>query len=124
MNLIDAFLLNEEMDIGDYISDGGEWQVECFNRGERDTPHVHIITPKRKYSAPRLDIAEYFIHENKRYIMNSKEKKDFEEFMNDISRFDKNLTNWQFCVKRWNLTQPSNKQLSFDLKDKPNYLQL
>lgn len=104
-------IINEEADIGTYISDGGLWEVECFNRGERDIPHIHLKTPKGKYSAPRLDKAEYFIHDNKRYIMNSKEKKDFGNFMSSKNRLDNTITNWQACVKRWNLTQPLNKRI-------------
>lgn len=41
-------ILNEELNVGDFDSDGGKWKAECFNRGERDTPHIHILTAKHK----------------------------------------------------------------------------
>jgi hypothetical protein len=116
-------ILNEEKDVGIYISKGGIWMVEIFNRGEREIPHIHVITPKNKISAPMLNKAEYFIHENKTYIMNSKEKSDFYEFMKRIEN-GQTLNNWQLCVKRWNLTKPENKKISSELKDMPNYLLL
>lgn len=35
-------ILNEEKDVGTYISKGGTWMVEIFNRGEREIPHVSM----------------------------------------------------------------------------------
>lgn len=114
----------EENDVGDFISKGGTWQVEILNRGEREYPHVHVTTPKGKISAPMLNIPDYFIHEGKNYVMNSKEKRDFYTFMKQKSRYNPNYTNWQYCVFRWNLTKSPERQISMKEKDMPNYLEL
>ena len=89
---------------------------------KRDIPHIHVFTAKHKKSAPRLDIADYFIHEDKRYKMNSKEKAAFDIFMSTKCKHNPELTNWQFCIIRWNETHP--RKLSFELKNKSNYLNL
>ena len=115
-------ILNEEVKVGDFESTGGKWEISCFNRCERDIPHIHVFTAKHKKSAPRLDIADYFIHEDKRYKMNSKEKTAFDIFMSAKCKHNPELTNWQFCIIRWNETHP--RKLSFELKNKPNYLNL
>ena len=88
-------VLKEEQDVGTYISTGGTWEVEVYEL-EGNLPHVHVTTAKGEISAPRLDIANYFIHDGKRYIMSSKERKDFENFMNSKNKTQTDLTNWQF----------------------------
>lgn len=117
MKFADAIkiVLKEERDVGAYISTGGIWKVEIYEL-EGNLPHIHVTTASGEMSAPRLDIANYFIHEGKRYIMSSKERKDFDNFMNE--KMAPNLTKWQFCVNKWN--ENSNHKIKVG-KEKPNY---
>ena len=89
-------IINEENNIGSFISTGGKWEVEVYYT-EGHNPHCHVTTPWSTVSAPRLDIPGYFIHEGKRYIMNAQERKDFDNFMRAKSKEDSQKTNWQIC---------------------------
>ncbi len=119
MKFADALklVLKEEQNVGTYTSTSGIWEVEVYEL-EGNLPHVHVTTADGKISAPRLDIANYFIHGNKRYIMSSKERKDFDNFMNEKNKAFPEYTNWEFCAYEWN--KNSNHKIKVG-KEKPNY---
>ena len=117
-------ILNEENDIGVFISTGGEWEVEVYYT-EGHYPHCHVTTPWGAVSAPRLDIPGYFIHEGKRYIMNAQERKEFDKFMRQRNKKEPTLTNWQYCSERWNAGISANNRNNevncSNLNNQPNY---
>ena len=108
-------VLCEERDIGSFETTDGIWEVEIYDN-EGNYPHVHVTTPFKEVAAPRLDIADYFIHEGKKYILNSQERKAFEQFMSSPSIENNKMTNWQFCVYVWNQNRINKINC-----EKPNY---
>ena len=107
--------MEEEKRVGDYQYNNTVVNI-YFNEGP--VPHVHVVS-KNGESHPRLDSADYLVHKNEHFFIND-EKKAFDDFMASPSKEKPDITNWKWCVEKWD---DANK---FKIKatEKPDYTQL
>ena len=73
--------------------------------GERNIPHFHVVkTQTNEECCPRIDCAEYFIHDGKDYQMNSKEKKHLIKFLKSVSQYEEDYgkTYFDLIWEEWN----------------------
>lgn len=87
-------------------------------------PHFHIVdktTLGRKFhTCIKIESAEYFHHEGKKDVLNSKQRKSLVNFLNSITPLE--CTHWEFLLLTWN-TNNSNRKLKMDLP-MPDYTKL
>lgn len=98
----------------------------CIYGGEGPIPHLHFKDSERKISGCiRLDRPEYFIHNNHRSKLNSKEKTKFIQWINSnetpFKKFAENLTVYQYAVILWNENNENYKMEEIPI---PDYSQL
>lgn len=74
-------------------------------------PHVHIIDKgtggKEFNSCVMLEQSRYFTHGIHTDVFNSKQRKDFNDFMNQPCRSPKYRNNYEFAVEMWNANNSS-----------------
>lgn len=105
-------LLSEEKNGGE-ISKLKFFVVIGENEGE-NIPHFHLFNnengSKRKSTAIRLDMSYYFLHGDKNYILNSKEKKNLISWLKSKPKIKPTLNNngeypdnnWENLKNIWN----------------------
>ena len=111
-------VINEERNGGDF----GEFHIELGENEGENIPHFHLDNQetsanKKKKSAIRLDMNRYFIHGDKIYRLNSKERKHLIIWLlqkpitkinlDDNKKLPKN--NWENLVNMWNNYYPESK---------------
>lgn len=113
--LIDK-ILKEERSAKDLL--GFDVQL---GENEGNIPHFHLdngeIGNKKKKTAIRLDMPFYFLHSDKNYILNSKEKKQLILWLADKPIYKKGnseneiipKSNWENLKTIWNQYYPNNK---------------
>lgn len=120
-------ILTEERNGNDFL----EFNVQLGESEGENIPHFHLdngeIGNKKKKTAIRLDMPFYFLHGDKTYILNSKEKKLFVLWINSKpkkivkgneqdGKLPKN--NWENLRNMWNNYYP---QAKINCSDTPNY---
>lgn len=108
-------VLEEEKRVGDYQYNNTVVNI-YFNEGP--IPHVHVISGNGE-SHPRLDRADYLVHKDERFFV-GKEKKVFDDFMASPNKEKPNITNWKWCIDKWNEVS----QFKAKTTEKPDYTQL
>jgi hypothetical protein len=105
---------------------GGEndgFKVQLGENEGENIPHFHLfnneIGKKKKKTAIRLDMPYYFLHGDKTYILNSKERKNLIAWLDakpDSSKINKNnetgefpKNNWENLRNMWNNYYPQAK---------------
>jgi hypothetical protein len=91
------------------------------NEGD-NIPHFHLdngeIGNKKKKTAIRIDMPYYFLHGDKTYILNSKERKNLIDWLNAKPIYKKGnenekgklpKTNWENLKNMWNRYYPQAK---------------
>ena len=119
--------LTEERNGNDFL----EFNVQLGESEGENIPHFHLdngeIGNKKKKTAIRLDMPYYFLHGDKTYILNSKEKKLFVLWIKSKPKkivkgneqdgeLPKN--NWENLRNMWNNYYP---QAKINCSDTPNY---
>ena len=119
--------LTEERNGNDFL----EFNVQLGESEGENIPHFHLdngeIGKKKKKTAIRLDMPFYFLHGDKTYILNSKEKKLFVLWIKSKPKkivkgneqdgeLPKN--NWENLRNMWNNYYP---QAKINCSDTPNY---
>lgn len=95
----------------------GEFRIDIGENEGPHIPHFHMDNDekgkKQKKTAIRLDMPYYFLHGDKRYILNSKERKLLVTWLNskpDIDNKDANgvspKNNWESLKNAWNNNSP------------------
>lgn len=104
-----------------YTDDGFEVYVNTDDGG--NTPHFHyrIKGSWEFHTCIRLDKPEYFHHDGKEDILNSKQRKNLIKFLNKFDN-EEGKTNWQILIAEWNRNN-SNMKVSRDTP-MPDYIQL
>jgi len=111
--------LNEERSGNDFL----DFKIQLGENEGDNIPHFHLdnfeIGKKQKKTAIRIDIPYYFIHGDKKYILNSSEKKDLLIWLiqepKNIAKgnTDENgkppKTNWENLRNMWNNYYPQAK---------------
>ena len=120
-------VLTEERNGNDFL----EFNVQLGESEGENIPHFHLdngeIGNKKKKTAIRLDMPFYFLHGDKTYILNSKEKKLFVLWIKSKpkkivkgneqdGKLPKN--NWENLRNMWNNYYP---QAKIKCSDMPNY---
>ena len=90
-------------------------------------PHFHIIDRSSKDERNNegcicIDGAEYFSHGSKTMTLNSKQRKELIEFLNEKPKNGGFATNWRYILALWN-DNNSDVILPMDL-EMPDYSQL
>ena len=119
--------LTEERNGNDFL----EFNVQLGESEGENIPHFHLdngeIGKKKKKTAIRLDMPFYFLHGDKTYILNSKEKKLFVLWIKSKPKKivkgneqDGELpqNNWENLRNMWNNYYP---QAKINCSDTPNY---
>ena len=119
--------LTEERNGNDFL----EFNVQLGESEGENIPHFHLdngeIGKKKKKTAIRLDMPYYFLHGDKTYILNSKEKKLFVLWIKSKPKKivkgneqDGELpqNNWENLRNMWNNYYP---QAKINCSDTPNY---
>ena len=108
-------VLKEE---GNIKSNFLDFETQVGENEGNNIPHFHLdnkeIGNKQKKTSIRLDIPYYFLHGDKRYILNSKERKELVKWLNEKpsegvlpdKNGEKPKTNWQALVNVWNIYYP------------------
>ena len=117
MKFEEALLLAEERNGNTFLS----FEVELGENEGNNIPHLHldnkeISEKKKKKTAIRLDMPYYFLHGDKTYKLNAKEKKLFYIWLNQKPKqiakgnvkADGTLpkNNWENLVTMWNNYYP------------------
>lgn len=113
--------LTEMARIG-FTDDGFEVYINTDDGG--NIPHFHYRTKNtwEFHTCIRLDIAEYFHHDGKEDILNSKQRKQLVKFLKAEPRNKRYKTNWERVLADWN---DNNSDIEIDENlDMPNYLDL
>lgn len=110
----DVYQLNEMAQIGLFdqylLYVYGEAKHSSAYGREGPVAHFHLL--KGNPDSPRwetcikLSSAEYFHHDGKEGILNSKQKKQLIEFLNTANEDLPQITNWQSVVVAWNQNNP------------------
>ena len=128
MKFEEALIIAEERNGGDFL----KFEVQLGEDEGKNIPHFHLdngeIGKKKKKTAIRLDMPYYFLHSDKTYIFNSKEKKAFVLWINQKLSFDTPVnknekgelpqSNWENLRNMWNNYYP---QARIKCTDMPNY---
>lgn len=94
-------------------------------------PHFHYVdegtrgTDNKKgfHTCIKIESPEYFLHEGKMDVLNTKQRKELEKFLNDKFDDDKvNMTNWEFIRLSWNKNN-STRDVDKELV-KPSYINI
>ena len=107
----------------------GELEVYVNTNDAGSIPHFHLRDSDnwdKFHTCIRIDKAEYFLHEGKEDILNSRQQKELQEFMESkvaIKKYsDKFENNWELVCFLWDM---NNSNISIPEGTKmPNYLEL
>lgn len=113
--------LSKEMARIGYTDDGFEVYVNTDDGGNIPHFHYRVKGSWDNHTCIKLDKPEYFHHDGKESLLNSKQRKNLIQFLN---RFDdeEGKTNWQILVIEWNRNN-SNKKVDRNIP-MPDYTKL
>lgn len=110
-----------------FTSDRYEVYVNTNDGGK--IPHFHYRDANdwsKFHTCIRIDLPEYFHHEGKSDILNSKQKRSLQKFMKSkvsLNRYkDKFSNNWELICFMWDINN-SDIQID-DTAQQPNYINL
>lgn len=87
-------------------------------------PHFHIVDKatlgRDFHTCIKIETPEYFHHEGKEDVLNSKQRKNLNDFLKNKN--DLGVTNWKYLVTTWNINN-SNKNVDKDIIQ-PDYTNL
>ena len=87
-------------------------------------PHFHIVDKatlgKGFHTCIKIETPEYFHHEGKEDVLNSKQRKNLNDFLKNKNELG--VTNWKYLVTTWNINN-SNKNVDKDITQ-PDYTKL
>lgn len=87
-------------------------------------PHFHIVDKatlgRDFHTCIKIETPEYFHHEGKEDVLNSKQRKNLNDFLKNKNELD--VTNWKYLVTTWNINN-SNKNVDKDIVQ-PDYTKL
>ena len=87
-------------------------------------PHFHIVDKatlgRDFHTCIKIESPEYFHHEGKEDVLNSKQRKNLNDFLKDKNELG--VTNWKYLVTTWNINN-SNKNVDKDIAQ-PDYTKL
>lgn len=87
-------------------------------------PHFHIVDKatlgRDFHTCVKIETPEYFHHEGKEGVLNSKQRKNLNDFLKNKN--DLGVTNWKYLVTTWNINN-SNKNVDKDI-EQPDYTKL
>ena len=105
-----------------FTDDGFEVYINTDDGG--NIPHFHYRTKGtwKFHTCIRLDSPEYFHHDGKEGILNSKQRKELVKFLNSTDLHEQDKTHWQVLLKEWNR---NNSNIEIDEETPmPDYLNL
>lgn len=87
-------------------------------------PHFHIVDKatlgRDFHTCIKIETPEYFHHEGKEDILNSKQRKNLNDFLKNKNELG--VTNWKYLVTTWNINN-SSKNVDKDITQ-PDYTKL
>lgn len=87
-------------------------------------PHFHIVDKatlgRDFHTCIKIETPEYFHHEGKEDVLNSKQRKNLNDFLKNKNELG--ITNWKYLVTTWNINN-SNKNIDKDIAQ-PDYTKL
>lgn len=87
-------------------------------------PHFHIVDKatlgRDFHTCIKIEAPEYFHHEGKEDVLNSKQRKNLNDFLKNKNELG--VTNWRYLVTTWNINN-SNKNVDKDIVQ-PDYTKL
>ena len=87
-------------------------------------PYFHIVDKttlgRDFHTCIKIESAEYFHHEGKEDILNSKQRKNLNDFLKKDNEIG--VSNWKYLVTTWNINN-SNKKVNKDIVQ-PDYTKL
>lgn len=87
-------------------------------------PHFHIVDKatlgRDFHTCIGIETPEYFHHEGKEDVLNSKQRKNLNDFLKNKNELG--VTNWKYLVTTWNINN-SNKKVDKDITQ-PDYTKL
>ena len=87
-------------------------------------PHFHIVDKatlgRDFHTCIKIEAPEYFHHEGKEDILNSKQRKNLNDFLKNKNELG--VTNWKYLVTTWNINN-SSKNVDKDITQ-PDYTKL
>ena len=87
-------------------------------------PHFHIVDKatlgRNFHTCIKIETPEYFHHEGKEDVLNSKQRKNLNDFLKNKNELG--VTNWKYLVTTWNINN-SNKNVDKDIIQ-PDYTKL
>lgn len=87
-------------------------------------PHFHIVDKatlgRDFHTCIKIESPEYFHHEGKEDVLNSKQRKNLNDFLKNKNELG--VTNWKYLVATWNINN-SNKNVDKDITQ-PDYTKL
>lgn len=87
-------------------------------------PHFHIVDKatlgRDFHTCIKIETPEYFHHEGKEDVLNSKQRKNLNDFLKNKNELG--VTNWKYLVTTWNINN-SNKSVDKDIVQ-PDYTKL
>lgn len=96
--------------IGEFVC-GDLFLINVYS-GEGNIPHFHIINSRtREEGCIKIESAEYFSHDSKIMELNSKEKKELQNFLETISPYeeDDGKTYYMLIWEEWNRNNRENR---------------
>ena len=123
MKLEDAYVLVEALTEERNGGENNGFKVQLGENEGKNIPHFHLDNEengkKQKKTAIRIDMPYYFLHGDKTYILNSKERKILIAWLNtrpETSKINRNnetgelpKNNWENLRNMWNNYYPQAK---------------
>lgn len=84
----------------------GNFEVYVNTNDSGKIPHFHYRDADnwgKFHTCICILESKYFHHGNKQDVLNSKQRKDLQQFLESESEEFEGLTNWQVLVRQWNL---------------------
>lgn len=104
------------------FKDYGECEIIIRGR-ERSKPHFHIQTRDKKINCcVKLNKNEFFDHSEYNKFLNSKQQEELDKWLKKPNKKNKNLSNWEYLVNKWNQYNP-NYKIDASI-DQPDYTEI
>ena len=122
MKLEEAYTLTKSINEERKGGENTDFKVQLGENEGDNIPHFHLdngeIGKKQKKTAIRIDMPYYFLHGDKTYILNSKERKNLIAWLNAKPIYKKGnegengelpKSNWENLRNMWNRYYPQAK---------------
>ena len=99
--VLDEQVLMEMAQVG-VTRDSYAIYVYSINNGAK--PHFHYTNKDKNFhTCIEIEDAKYFLHGNKKDILNNRQLKNLVDFLEGPSKLEKYNTNWELIKDLWNL---------------------